>query len=441
MSAKRILLFVLVASCVVLVVRIGSGRASAREAVSYTDAIPYAGALSDSSGKPVADGPYDLTFAMYAAEEGGESIWSEVQNGVPVADGGFDVALGTENAIPIEIIDGGARWLEVAVRGPGEGVFTLLSPRQPLSVNSTAPGSPTAAALACPHDHVGEVWSANIPWADGAFKVLNYANGPTIWGWNGGNGNGVRGYALGTGLGVYGESQDSAGVLGRSTTGRGVEGYTVSDTQYGVYGKNDSAGGGIGVVGYAPNGTGVGVLGQGPGFGLYARGDLRVEGYSIFDGGKSGFVVDVGQNDGDVILEAGDVVAISGAGPAILGEIPVIKVRLATARQAGAIVGVVDRHFVLAREDAAAHDLSTSAVDDAAIRPGDYLTIVTLGAYKAIKADASFGAIMPGDRLVASPNPGHAMRTDSPLPGAIIGKALEPLRAGVGVIPVIVTLQ
>ena len=95
---------------------------------------------------------------------------------------------------------------------------------------------------------------------------------------NGGNGNGVRGYATGAGLGVYGESQNSAGVVGRSTSGKGVEGYTQANGQYGVYGKNESSQGGIGVVGYAPNGTGVGVLGQGPGFGVYAKGDLRVDG-------------------------------------------------------------------------------------------------------------------------------------------------------------------
>lgn len=73
-----------------------------------------------------------------------------------------------------------------------------------------------------PHDHVGEVWSANIAWSNGAFKVLNYSNGPSVWGWNGGGGNGLRGYATGAGIGVYGESQDNTGIMGRSTTGDGV---------------------------------------------------------------------------------------------------------------------------------------------------------------------------------------------------------------------------
>jgi len=89
------------------------------------------------------------------------------------------------------------------------------------------------------HDHVGAEWYANIQWSQGAFKVLNSGNGPTIWGWNGGGGNGIRGYALGSGLGVYGESVDNAGVTGRSTTGNGVEGY-------GGSGKFDFYAGGAG---------------------------------------------------------------------------------------------------------------------------------------------------------------------------------------------------
>ncbi len=59
------------------------------------------------------------------------------------------------------------------------------------------------------------------------------------------------------------------------------------------------------------------------------------------------------------------------------------------------------------------------------------------------KADATFGAIRVGDLLTTSPTPGHAMKADpaSIVPGCIIGKALEPLDAGVGVIKVMVTLQ
>jgi len=59
------------------------------------------------------------------------------------------------------------------------------------------------------------------------------------------------------------------------------------------------------------------------------------------------------------------------------------------------------------------------------------------------KVTAENGAIEAGDLLVASSLRGHAMKaTDrSRLPGALVGKALEPLAAGAGLIRVLVTLQ
>jgi hypothetical protein len=53
------------------------------------------------------------------------------------------------------------------------------------------------------------------------------------------------------------------------------------------------------------------------------------------------------------------------------------------------------------------------------------------------------GPIAVGDLLVTSSSPGHAMKgTDrSRMLGAVVGKALEPLQTGTGVIQVLVTLQ
>jgi len=58
-----------------------------------------------------------------------------------------------------------------------------------------------------------------------------------------------------------------------------------------------------------------------------------------------------------------------------------------------------------------------------------------------VKVSAENGPIAPGDLLVTSSTPGHAMRANNPPPGTILGKALEPLDAGTGVILVLVTLQ
>jgi hypothetical protein len=59
------------------------------------------------------------------------------------------------------------------------------------------------------------------------------------------------------------------------------------------------------------------------------------------------------------------------------------------------------------------------------------------------KVSAENGSIQAGDLLVTSSTPGHAMKgTDRSLMlGAVVGKALEPLQKGTGVIQVLVTLQ
>ncbi len=59
------------------------------------------------------------------------------------------------------------------------------------------------------------------------------------------------------------------------------------------------------------------------------------------------------------------------------------------------------------------------------------------------KVDARFGAVEVGDLLTTAPTPGHAMKADDPVRafGAVIGKALRPLEAGTGLIPIIVALQ
>jgi hypothetical protein len=58
-----------------------------------------------------------------------------------------------------------------------------------------------------------------------------------------------------------------------------------------------------------------------------------------------------------------------------------------------------------------------------------------------VKVDASFGAIAPGDPLTTSSTPGHAMKASAPKTGRVLGKALEPLGEGRGLIRVFVSLS
>jgi hypothetical protein len=59
------------------------------------------------------------------------------------------------------------------------------------------------------------------------------------------------------------------------------------------------------------------------------------------------------------------------------------------------------------------------------------------------KVDAEYASIEVGDLLTTSCTPGHAMKADHTLQafGAVIGKALRPLAAGQGLIPILITLQ
>lgn len=205
--------------------------------------IPYAGYLSQEA-RHVSDGEaFDFTFALYDTEEGGIPLWFEIQNMVILDGGTFFTSLGTKNPISTQLSGFDKLWLEVGVRAVQEDDFTTLTPRQEISPYSEEQNM-ASSNLACPHDHVGEVWAANIAWSNGVIKVLNNGNGPSIWGWNGGGGNAIRGFAEGAGLGVFGESTLNDGILGQASSGG----------KSGVYGRN--LGGGFGVTGRSTTGYG-----------------------------------------------------------------------------------------------------------------------------------------------------------------------------------------
>jgi hypothetical protein len=48
-----------------------------------------------------------------------------------------------------------------------------------------------------------------------------------------------------------------------------------------------------------------------------------------------------------------------------------------------------------------------------------------------------------GDLLTTSPTPGYAMKADDPFKafGAVIGKALRPLKEAQGLVPILIALQ
>ena len=88
-------------------------------------AFTYQGRLTE--GAHPATGTYDLRFALYDSSSGPNALGGALTNaGVAVTEGLFTVALD----FGASVFDGGARWLEIAVRTNGALTFDTLSPRQ-----------------------------------------------------------------------------------------------------------------------------------------------------------------------------------------------------------------------------------------------------------------------------------------------------------------------
>jgi hypothetical protein len=312
------------------------------------------------------------------------------------------------------------------------------------------PGSPGAAQAG--NSHITGTAMA------GEF-VANSASGTGLIA--SGAASGVVGYSSNpSAVGTYGENFPGYGVVGVSNniavwgqnlgTGIGVYGTNLSLTNAGVWGE-----GYYGVLGVGDQGiTGFGT------YGLVSFGTAHVSGDLVVTGSKTGYVVDLIRNGDSVPLAPGELVEIVGSEPAVLGDIPVAIVQRASAANARAVLGPISNALALGPELAMppehlaplhsdASRLATARPASApgvlrvegAILPGGYGNVVTLGAFRALKVDARYGAIRAGDLLVASPEPGFAMADPDPRVGTVIGKALASWSAGQGEIPVMVGVR
>lgn len=306
-----------------------------------------------------------------------------------------------------------------------------------------------------------EGWSTN---SEGVVGISTNSTG--VWGQTEGAGTGVAGTSK-TGKGVHGVSEYGSGVYGQCKSGRAIEGW--SETSYGVSGDSRSSAGvrgtsveGTGTEGWSTNGTGVFAISEhgegvhaetksptvaaiaaynlnqsGTGAAIYAmkEGTKGHAGFfegNVWVGGELAVSKDIILANADCaedfdiadadLIEPGTVMVLGDEGGLHQNHQPYDK------RVAGVISG--------------AGDYKPGIVLDKQKSQRNRQPVALLGKVYC-KVDAQYSPIEVGDLLTTSATPGHAMKAVDPATafGAVIGKALRPLKEGQGLIPILVTLQ
>lgn len=346
------------------------------------DAIPVQGRLTDENGEPL-DGIFDIRLAVYDVAAGGTALCADTDT-VGVQNGLFNANL---DSCTSGNLDGRQLWLGVKV-----GVDAEMTPRQPIYA------VPYAWSLRPGANIVNQ--STN----SGAVGLYSASAAPS--------GKGLYGHATSTAtdglpVGVFGHADALQGV--------GAYGYASSGAEsgYGGFFANLSAGGDLIA---ANDSTSVTTDLE---FRVSNDGEVYADGSFHPGGADFAELLPAGQG-----LEPGDVLVIGPDG------------RLACSSEAyqPTVAGVYSTKpgIVGGGEDGKTFsemDLSNKAP----------LAIVGV---VPVKASTENGSIRPGDLLVASATPGHAMRA-SPNPpiGTVLGKALAALDDGTGTILMLVMLQ
>lgn len=119
------------------------------QAAGVPGIITYQGRLTDAAGQPVADGPYQIKFKIYAAAIGIDSLWSSGFQSVSVTSGGFSYQLGSSNPFPVGLFSADpVRYLGVTVGSDAEMVPRIRLGSAPYAFQSLwADSAKTAVAV------------------------------------------------------------------------------------------------------------------------------------------------------------------------------------------------------------------------------------------------------------------------------------------------------
>lgn len=252
--------------------------------------------------------------------------------------------------------------------------------------------------------------------------------------------------------GVYATSEQASSdaMTARCTAGGACWGLdTHSDTSYAIYASTGDSSDNYGL--YTPDN-------------IYSNNFHSASGFSL-----------IAQNGGDNDLEVGDLVVVSGmAAPLPESNVPLLVVQQAETASAVGVVGVVETAYeikmvskpevvfhkteipdpeggesdVVYLPEAIDRQVPSQSAIDGSVKPGGLMVLKVQGIAQ-VRVDASAGTIQVGDLLTAGTQ-GRATKAQAVvaegdisgyLSGALVGKALEPLTEGQGLLWVLVDLR
>ena len=395
--------------------------------------IVFQGRLTDDSNQPV-NGTLSMVFALYAQAEGGTASWTETHSAITVTDGLFKAYLGETVPLSSEVLNDNP-YLGLTVGSDSE-----MTPRERLGsvpyARTLAPGAVISGSVSGPLVTIINPLDASESGNRTALSVQSTAgSGPTLL---------VRldsadGPPAAFASAIYARRESGIGAWAtiQATNYSAWPGLAANSTDgtalVGLAGDPGTGGNPAGGP-FSPDlidllaGTGAGVMGYSTiGPGVYAWSTIT---HSLMVSGTAHITGDIIVG-GDVITNADVAEHYLAVGTLTPGDVVVLDPTT--------LLGV--------RRADQPYDTSVAGVistDPAIVLPGPANGVpLALVGRVPVKADAGYGAIRVGDLLTTSATPGHAMRCADRLQcvGAIVGKALEPLDGGTGVILALVTLQ
>jgi hypothetical protein len=466
-------------------------RSTSLRAVPAT--IAFQGFLTDSASAPI-DGTVDLVLAIWDMDAGGDSVWSEPQTGVDVADGVFSIALGAVTSLPLDIFDGSPLYLGVSVDGEPELPRTELhavpyAMRAAVADSAVAGGAGADSDWTIDGDDIYRLTGKVGIGTDSPQRALHVANDMRLEGAIldlHGSGDALPDYDQDTvsEFGVCAKSTTAKGRLSlrfRQTAGGGVGSGGIrwgelDDNDFYLYRRGDPAKLKLDYVTYGP-GAGddvlkevltveidgkVGIGTSSPSARLDVRGSLEVEDdagnllVKADEAGAGGGRLQVHTASGEVPIK---LTAHDGRVKAKVLEVTGADlVECFSTRDNGHTPGTVmiidDREPGLLTRSSRPYDPRVAGVVSGAggVASGIHMgrgsaidgdTPVALTGRVYVKCTTEAGRIRPGDLLTTSSTPGHAMRAADPAfrPGAVLGKAMSSLEDDDGLVLVLVSLQ